>query len=582
MMSEQENIPKQPKKIGPITITKKNIIKALVSVGVIGSCVFGINSYLSYRHQLFLESYNTAIADIQNQNKSGYKNAFVILKELVEDDQATAKDYFYLGYIYQYGLGTEKNYYDAYKNYKKAANGNYPKAFYQIATLYRDGLGVNKSSEKAIEYFKKSYDLSYKDSVTALADLVNSNNHMISVVEPEILYDIYLGYKNGSIIATNNSLMANKYLTTAAEGYEPAIIVQARDFTQAGDNYRALMLWQTLLYSSDPKVSELAKKEMIDVEKRVKQQRLKELEEQRQQQIKIQMQQRQKLIEQAKKLDQIEQKKEVGLSTPKQNFNNLNGLIYINLFKANKGQLQQFYKDILGVEVDTNFIKTGDNLDNSYIDDFLILAKLKNNQSSLKFDFANSANNNKFEGIIYYYYNNKDKISQDLLAKIIKNNKPKASSLLPKIYDELETPAKQLEVNQQDNLSKQQQNKKQSKAEKIQLTHEEKIHRMQVFAQKGDFRQFYKLEQAAKDGDVYAIYYTGEYYYNNKEYKEALKYFNEAADKGYGQAYYKLASLYYNEEQNGVPYNKEKAMYYYKKAAELGVRNAQHILMLIE
>ncbi|ABK90037.1 sel1 repeat family protein [Francisella tularensis subsp. novicida] len=582
-MSEQENIPKQPKKIGPITITKKNIIKALVSVGVIGSCVFGINSYLSYKHQLFLESYNTALADIQNQNKSGYKNAFVILKELVEDDQATAKDYFYLGYIYQYGLGTEKNYYDAYKNYKKAANGNYPKAFYQIATLYRDGLGVNKSSEKAIEYFKKSYDLGYKDSVTALADLVNSNNHMISVVEPEILYDIYLGYKNGSIIATNNSLMANKYLTTAAaEGYEPAIIVQARDFTQAGDNYRALMLWQTLLYSSDPKVSELAKKEIIDVEKRVKQQRLKELEEQRQQQIKIQMQQRQKLIEQAKKLDQIEQKKEVGLSTPKQNFNNLNGLIYINLFKANKGQLQQFYKDILGVEVDTNFIKTGDNLDNSYIDDFLILAKLKNNQSSLKFDFANSANNNKFEGIIYYYYNSKDKISQDLLAKIIKNNKPKASSLLPKIYDELETPAKQLEVNQQDNLSKQQQNKKQSKAEKIQLTHEEKIHRMQVFAQKGDFRQFYKLEQAAKDGDVYAIYYTGEYYYNNKEYKEALKYFNEAADKGYGQAYYKLASLYYNEEQNGVPYNKEKAMYYYKKAAELGVRNAQHILMLIE
>ncbi|MDE4970090.1 sel1 repeat family protein, partial [Francisella tularensis subsp. holarctica] len=77
-------------------------------------------------------------------------------KEIVEDDQDTAKDYFYLGYIYQYGLGTEKNYYDDYKNYKKAANGNYPKAFYQIATLDRDGLGVNKSRENAIEYFKKS------------------------------------------------------------------------------------------------------------------------------------------------------------------------------------------------------------------------------------------------------------------------------------------------------------------------------------------------------------------------------------------------------------------------------------------
>ncbi|MFV9925023.1 MAG: tetratricopeptide repeat protein [Francisella endosymbiont of Hyalomma scupense] len=580
-MSEQENIPKQSKKIGPIALTKKNIIKALVLVTVIGSCAFGINNYLSYRHQFFLERYATALADIQNQNKNGYKNAFAILKVVAENDQSTAKDYFYLGYIYQYGLGTEKNYYHSYKNYKKAANANYPRAFFQIATLYRDGLGVNKSNKKAIQYFKKSYDLGYKDSVIALADLINSNNHMISVVEPEILYDIYLGYKDGSIIATDDSLMAKYLMTAAAEGYEPAIIVQARDFTQAGDNYRALMLWQTLLYSSDPKVSELAKKEIVDVENRVKQQRLKELEEQRQQQIKMQMQQRKKLIEQAKKLDQIEQKKEVGLSIPKQKFKNLNGLIYINLFNANKGQLQQFYKDILEVEVDTNFIKTGDNLDNIYIDDFLKLAKLKNNQSSLRFDFADKANNNKYEGIVYYYYNSKDKISQDLLATIIKNNKPKVSSLLPKLYDQIETPIKQPKASQKHNSLKKQQNKKRQKAEKIQLTHEEKIHRMQVFAQKGDFRQFYKLEQSAKAGDVYAIYYTGEYYYNNKEYKEALKYFNEAADKGYGQAYYKLASLYYNEEQNGVPYNKQKAMYYYKKAAELGVRNAQHILMLI-
>lgn len=117
--------------------------------------------------------------------------------------------------------------------------------------MYRDGLGVNKSNKKAIQYFKKSYDLSYKDSVIALADLINSNNHMISVVEPEILYDIYLGYKDGSIIATDDSLMAKYLMTAAAEGYEPAIIVQARYFTQAGDNYRALMLWQILLYSSD-------------------------------------------------------------------------------------------------------------------------------------------------------------------------------------------------------------------------------------------------------------------------------------------------------------------------------------------
>ena len=100
-----------------------------------------------------MERYATALADIQNQNKNGYKNTFEILKGLAENDQSTAKDYFYLGYIYQYSLGTEKNYYYAYKNYKKAANANYPRAFFQIATLYRDGLGVNKSNKKTIQYF---------------------------------------------------------------------------------------------------------------------------------------------------------------------------------------------------------------------------------------------------------------------------------------------------------------------------------------------------------------------------------------------------------------------------------------------
>ncbi|MDE5010935.1 sel1 repeat family protein, partial [Francisella tularensis subsp. holarctica] len=78
--------------------------------------------------------------------------------------------------------------------------------------------------------------------------------------------------------------------------------------------------------------------------------------------------------------DQIEQKKEVGLSTPKHTFNNLNGLIYITLFKANKGQLQQFYTDILGVEVDTKFLITGDDVDNSDIDDCLILARVYDNR----------------------------------------------------------------------------------------------------------------------------------------------------------------------------------------------------------
>lgn len=547
---------------------------------MISGGVYGINSYLDYKHNKFLKEYNAAITDIKNHNSNGYNNAFSILKEIVEDNEATAQDFFYLGYSYQYGFGTEKNYFDAYKYYKKSASLNYPQAFYQIGVLYEDGLGVNKDNTKAMDYFKKSYDLGYKNSIVDLANIISSNNNLISTTDPEILYEIYLAYKDGKLPNENDKTIDKYIITAAANGYEPAIIVQARNFTDKGDNYRALMLWQTLLYSSDPKVAELAKKETVEVENLVKQERLKTLEKERLKRIEIQQNLRKKQLDDTRRIEQVQKKIEFALSTPKQEITNLDGLIYLNLSRVNKGQLQQFYSDILKASIDIKLLNTDNNLDYSYIDDFLILSKYVDIRSSLRFDFGEKANNNKYEGIVYLFYNYENKMVKQSAIAALKNIKAKESSLTPKLANAQEQP---LDYSNKPIKEKVKQTEKsKTNVDKVQLTYEEKIQRMQVFAQKGDFRQLYKLEQAAKDGDVYAMYYAGEYYYNVKEYKTALDYFNEAADKGYGPAYYKLASLYYNEEQNGVPYDKEKAMYYYKKAAQLGVRNAQHILMLIE
>ncbi|WP_265658396.1 tetratricopeptide repeat protein [Francisella philomiragia] len=579
-MSELENTPTKPKKIGHIKATRKNILSALLIVAMISGGVYGINSYLDYKHNKFLKEYNAAITDIKNHNSNGYNNAFNILKEIVEDNEATAQDFFYLGYSYQYGFGTEKNYFDAYKYYKKSASLNYPQAFYQIGVLYEDGLGVNKDNTKAMDYFKKSYDLGYKNSIVDLANIISSNNNLISTTDPEILYEIYLAYKDGKLPNENDKTIDKYIITAAANGYEPAIIVQARNFTDKGDNYRALMLWQTLLYSSDPKVAELAKKETVEVENLVKQERLKTLEKERLKRIEIQQNLRKKQLDDTRRIEQVQKKIEFALSTPKQEITNLDGLIYLNLARVNKGQLQQFYSDILKASIDIKLLNTDNNLDYSYIDDFLILSKYVDIRSSLRFDFGEKANNNKYEGIVYLFYNYENKMVKQSAIAALKNIKAKESSLTPKLANAQEQP---LDYSNKPIKEKVKQTEKsKTNVDKVQLTYEEKIQRMQVFAQKGDFRQLYKLEQAAKDGDVYAMYYAGEYYYNVKEYKTALDYFNEAADKGYGPAYYKLASLYYNEEQNGVPYDKEKAMYYYKKAAQLGVRNAQHILMLIE
>lgn len=587
-MSKLDNIHKEPKKNSSKLLNKKNLTKALIAVGIIGSCGYGINSYISYKHQTFLENYTKAISDIENNNSAGYKKAFTILKSLADSGDATSDDFYYLGYAYQYGFGIKKDYSDAYKYYKKATSNANPRAYYQIATLYRDGNGVNKSNKKAIDYFKKAYDLGDKESIVALAKLIESNNQLLSIVDSGILYEIYIAYKNNTIKEANSTIK-DKYLAmAAAQGYEPAIMIQAHNFTESGDNYRALMLWQTLLYSSDPKVSELAKKEIISVEKLVKKQRLAEIKKEKQIQKSEEEKQKQLELEKINREKEIQQKKKEGLSTPKQKLESLTGLTYINLFNTSEFALQDFYKEIMDITINTDFLKKYTNSKHSYTDDLIKLSKYKHTTSSLRFDFSDKASTNKFEGIVYYYYNDKNKFSQDTLFSILDSVTPKMSVFEPKLSlnNPPEDPQTRVEqIKEKELLAEQQQlSKKNEEPQKdqIELTHQEKMQRMQVYAQKGDFRQFYKLEQAAKSGDVYAIYYAGEYYYNNKEYKEALKHFKKAANAGYGPAYYKLATLYYNEEKNGVPYNKEKAMYYYKKAAENGVRNAKHILMLID
>ena len=586
-MSEQENLSKLPKKIGPVTLTKKNIIKIAGATAIVVCGVVGVNSYFSYQHQLFLESYSNAIASIDNGDQTGYKDAFEVLKELADSDKATPSDLYYLGYMYQYGLDISKDYSDAYKYYKKAAASDNAMAYYQLATLYANGNGVNKDAIKALDYYKKSYRLGYLPAVNAIAKMLEGNTRLVASAGPKMLYEIYLAYDEDQIKEANPSIKEKYLLASAAEGYEPALIVQAHNFSKTGDNYRALMLWQTLLYSSDPKVSELAKTEIPKIQKLVEAERKKEEAELEEEQVAEVLTEKELLIQQVERQKEVEHKKEAGRTIPMQKINHLNGLIYINMFNISASNLQDFYKDIAGIEIETDLINNTDNIHISYVDDFMKIANLKHNQSSLLIDFGDNKSTNKFEGLVYYYYNSRDKFTNDIVGNIIQNN-PKKSSLLPVLranesaeYQKAKAQKEAKAANEKKTNANANANADDD-ADTVQLTHEEQIQRMQVFAQKGDYKQFYNLEKIAEKNDVYAMYYLGEYYYNEKEYKDALKYYRKAADANYGPAYYKLASLYYNEERNGVSYNKQKAMEYYKKAAELNVRNAKHILMLIE
>ena len=65
---------------------------------------------------------------------------------------------FYLGYMYEKGLGTPKNYTSAFNMYKRGVNNGNAECMYGLGCLYANGLGVTASQNKAFALFKQSAD----------------------------------------------------------------------------------------------------------------------------------------------------------------------------------------------------------------------------------------------------------------------------------------------------------------------------------------------------------------------------------------------------------------------------------------
>ena len=133
---------------------------------------------------------------------------FLLFHDLSEDEQKRlfeqvsnkiegVEKEFVCGVCYEFGIGTEKNYEQAFLNYKKsaekgfapamhylayayfkgqgveqdlkkgfawelkAAEAGIPQAEYNIGTLYRRGIGVEKDEEKALTWLKKASKHNY-------------------------------------------------------------------------------------------------------------------------------------------------------------------------------------------------------------------------------------------------------------------------------------------------------------------------------------------------------------------------------------------------------------------------------------
>lgn len=77
-----------------------------------------------------------------------------------------------LGYMHEWGIGTEKNLTKAYEYYKKAADFNLPAGLHNIARAYEFGrAGISKNEKEAAKIYQQLVEIGFRDAYAKLGNM---------------------------------------------------------------------------------------------------------------------------------------------------------------------------------------------------------------------------------------------------------------------------------------------------------------------------------------------------------------------------------------------------------------------------
>jgi Caspase domain/Sel1 repeat len=111
--------------------------------------------------------------------QTDYHKALLIWQPDAEQGDKEAQ--YYVGEIYQRGLGGTPQYSSAVKWYRKAAEQGYAKAQMNLAYLYEKGLGVEKDPQQALRWYRKA---------TGLGDSITLDTNILDIKERQELHEL--------------------------------------------------------------------------------------------------------------------------------------------------------------------------------------------------------------------------------------------------------------------------------------------------------------------------------------------------------------------------------------------------------
>lgn len=82
-----------------------------------------------------------------------YESSYNTMISIAKTDEQHALSQYYLGVMYLKGQGVQKNFEEAGKWFRKAAENRLPQAQYQLANLYKEGEGVPRDFEFAYIWY---------------------------------------------------------------------------------------------------------------------------------------------------------------------------------------------------------------------------------------------------------------------------------------------------------------------------------------------------------------------------------------------------------------------------------------------
>lgn len=97
-------------------------------------------------------------------NSGGFIEAFNKFKAVVENDPDNYMANYFIAECYFNGLGTNKNYDKAFRNYQISAAHHHPESQYMIGLCYELGLGVSSDETQAVIWYSEATKVDYLEA----------------------------------------------------------------------------------------------------------------------------------------------------------------------------------------------------------------------------------------------------------------------------------------------------------------------------------------------------------------------------------------------------------------------------------